>query len=279
MAHGYTRMTLLAPLGQFVIDRIASFGDFCRFAGRTFALVIPSLASPRTWRLLITQCYEVGNRTVPVILVTGMFVGLVMAVSGYMQLRDMGLEERLGAAVAMTVITQLGPVLAGGMVAGRVGGALTAELGTMNVTEQLDALRSMGTDPIRYLVVPRFLACLVLTPLLTWYCDFMAMLGSAVIAIALKGIDSGPYWEHLAAMERWDLFDGTIKSLLFGGAIGLIGCYKGFTCGHGAEGVGRACTQSFVASFIMVLILDFFLTVILNTIYVSIWGFKPFLAG
>ena len=104
--------------------------------------------------------------------------------------------------------------------------------------------------------------------------------GSAVIAIGLKGIDSGPYWDHiLVAMERWDLFDGAIKSLTFGGAIGLIACYKGFTCGHGAEGVGRACTQSFVASFIMVLVLDFFLTVILNAIYVSIWGFKPFLAG
>ncbi len=273
-------MLFVARLGHVIIDRTARLGMFWRFAGRTLASSLAGIASPRTWRLLMPQCYEVGNRSVPVILVTGAFVGLVLAVSGYMQLRDVGLENRLGAIVAMSVISQLGPVLAGGMVAGRVGCALTAELGTMNVTEQIDALRSMGTDPIRYLAMPRFLACLLLTPLLTWLCDLTAMGGSAAIAIGLKGIESGPYWDHiLAAMERWDLFDGFIKSLAFGAVIGMVGCYKGFTCRLGAEGVGRACTESFVASFISILILDFFITVVLNAIYESTWGFKPFLAS
>jgi phospholipid/cholesterol/gamma-HCH transport system permease protein len=273
-------MTFVARLGQYTIDSIAEIGAFWRFAARTIVAVFLSITSLRTWRLVIPQFYEVGNRTVPVILVTGTFVGLVLAVSGYMQLRDVGLEQRLGAAVALSVIPQLGPVLAGGMVAGRVGGALTAELGTMNVTEQIDALRSMGSDPIRYLVVPRFLACLLLTPLLTWYCDGMAMLGSAAVALGLKGIESGPYWEYfMTAVAKWDLFDGTIKSLAFGGVIGLTSCYKGFTCGLGAEGVGRACTESFVVSFIAILILDFFITVTMQSIYVSIWGFKTFLTA
>ncbi len=271
-------MTFATRLGQAITDQVAGIGEFWRFSMRTITWMVTGSTSPRNWRLVIPQFYEVGNRTVPVILVTGTFVGLVLAVSGYMQLKDVGLEQRLGAAVAMSVIAQLGPVLAGGMVAGRVGGALTAELGTMNVTEQLDALRSMGTDPIRYLVVPRFLACMLLTPLLTWYCDLMAILGASVVALGLKGIESGPYWEYmLTAIGSWDLFDGTVKSLVFGATIGLTACYKGFTCGLGAEGVGRACTESFVASFIGVLVLDFFITVLLNTIYVSVWGFKPFL--
>ena len=161
------------------------------------------------------------------------------------------------------------------MVAGRVGGALTAELGTMRVTEQISALRVMGADPIKHLVVPRFLACLLLTPLLGFFCDLFGSLAGWFVAVHLKGIPSGPYWWYIEdAVEGWDVGVGIFKSLIFGGLIGLIACYKGFHCKTGAEGVGRACTEAFVASFILILTTDFFLGTFLSGVYRGIWGFK-----
>jgi phospholipid/cholesterol/gamma-HCH transport system permease protein len=148
----------------------------------------------------------------------------------------------------------------------------------MNVTEQIDALHCMGADPIRYLVVPRFLACLLLTPFLTLYCDVMGALGGWFIAVKVFGLQSEPYWWYTeVALENWDLFTGLAKSLCFGAAIGLISCYKGFTCGHGAEGVGRACTESFVASFIAILLIDFYLILVFRSLYEVIYGVKPLL--
>ena len=184
----------------------------------------------------------------------------------------------MGVLVTLSLVTELGPVLAGVMVAGRVGGALTAELGTMRVTEQISALSVMGIDPVRHLVVPRFLACLLLTPLLTFFCDMFGTLAGWFIAVVLKGIPSSPYWYYIRdSVQTWDLMVGFIKSLAFGGAIGLIACFKGFHCRTGAEGVGRACTESFVISFIVILITDFFLGTLFSGLYNSIYGFKSIL--
>ncbi|MFQ5411746.1 MAG: MlaE family ABC transporter permease, partial [Phycisphaerae bacterium] len=172
----------------------------------------------------------------------------------------------------------LGPVLAGIMLAGRIGGALTAELGTMNVTEQIDALRSMGVNPVRYLVAPRVLACFVLTPMLTLFADFTGSLGGWFVSVVQRGIDSGPYWDYTReAVDNFDLFSGVLKSALFGAALGMISCYKGFYCKPGAEGVGRACTSAFVASFIVILILDYIASVVLQAISEHLWGFRSLL--
>lgn len=138
--------------------------------------LVPGLVQWRTWVRTMPLFYEVGNRTLPVIMITGTFVGLVLAVQSFDQLRAAGFEEHMGVLVTLSLVQELGPVLAGVMVAGRVGGALTAELGTMRVTEQISALSVMGTDPIQQLVVPRFLACLLLTPLLTLFCDLFGSL-------------------------------------------------------------------------------------------------------
>jgi phospholipid/cholesterol/gamma-HCH transport system permease protein len=220
--------------------------------------------------------YEVGNRSLPVILITGMFVGLVLAVQAYDQLESAGFADRMGVLLNLTLVRELGPVLAAVMLAGRVGGALTAELGTMRVTEQIDALRVMGTDPIRYLVVPRVLACLLLAPVLTLFADLMGSLSGTWVAVMLKEIPYEPYrYFTEEAMETWDLFVGFVKSLIFGGIIGLVACYKGFTCEPGAEGVGRACTHAFVASFIAILIVDFFLAAFFLGLYEHLYGFKP----
>jgi len=217
----------------------------------------------------------IGVRSVPVVMITGAFVGMTLAVQVYDQLAGIGLEEHLGVLINISVVKELGPVLAAIMLAGRIGGALTAELGTINVTEQIDAIRSMGTDPIRYLVVPRILACLLLTPFLIIYADLMGIIGGYLISVVHLGISSRAYWSFSAnGVELWDVAIGVIKGLFFGVAIATISCYKGFTCREGAQGVGRACTEAFVASFISILFLDFALAVIFKAIYSTFWPLK-----
>ncbi len=271
-------MPLFTEMGRWERQAISDFGRFWLFVGQALHWMVSGGPTRRNWRLLVPQLYEVGNRSVPVILITGLFVGLVLAVQSYGQLESIGLQERLGVLVNLSVVKELGPVLAGVMLAGRVGGALVAELGTMRVTEQIDALRCMGTDPIRYLVVPRVLACVLLTPVLTVYCDAMGALGGWLIAVPFYGVGSEPYWYFTAeAVVSWDMLTGFIKSVAFGAIIAMIACYKGFHCGAGAEGVGRACTQAFVASFIAILFIDFFLGVLLQGISQAIWGFQPLL--
>jgi phospholipid/cholesterol/gamma-HCH transport system permease protein len=172
----------------------------------------------------------------------------------------------------MSLVRELGPVLAATMLAGRVGSAMAAELGTMRVTEQIDALSSMGANPIHYLVVPRFLGCLVLIPTLTIMADFMGIVGGASYSIYQLGIDSHHYWENSQRfIGVYDLFSGVFKSLFFGATIALISCHRGFNCDPGAEGVGRAATSAFVYSFVIILILDLELGIILDAIYMLIW--------
>jgi phospholipid/cholesterol/gamma-HCH transport system permease protein len=268
-------MGVFATVGGKTIQSCEAFGRFGIFTGRTLRFLAIGLPQLKTWRNVMPAFYEVGNRTLPVILITGLFVGLVLAIQAYDQLAAAGFEEKMGVLVNLTLVKELGPVLAGVMLAGRVGGALTAELGTMNVTEQIDALRVMGADPIRHLVVPRFLACLLLTPCLTVFCDLMGSLAGWFIAVLLKQVPSEPYWHFTAdALEKWDIGVGFIKSLTFGGVIGLISCYKGFHCRAGAAGVGKACTESFVTSFIAILALDFFLATFLQGLYKALYGFK-----
>ncbi len=174
---------LLFRTGLRVNRGIEGFGAFWTFAGQTLVGIFRGILRRRTWQLLMPQLYEVGCRSLPVILITGAFVGMVLAVQAIEQFRAVGMEERMGAVVNLSVVRELGPVLAGIMLAGRIGGALTAELGTMNVTEQIDALRSMGVDPVRYLVVPRVLACSLLTPFLTLYADFTGCVGGWFVSV------------------------------------------------------------------------------------------------
>jgi phospholipid/cholesterol/gamma-HCH transport system permease protein len=202
-------------------------------------------------------------------------VGLVLAIQSYDQLNAAGFADRMGVLLNLTLVQELGPVLAAVMLAGRVGGALTAELGTMNVTEQIDALRVMGSDPIRHLVVPRLLACMVLAPVLTIFADVCGSLSGMWVAIQLKDIPYEPYTYYLKdALQMWDLMVGFVKSVIFGGIIGMVACYKGFNCRAGAEGVGRACTEAFVASFIAILIVDFFIATCMLGLYRYFYGFK-----
>ncbi|MBK8916098.1 MAG: ABC transporter permease [Phycisphaerales bacterium] len=269
---------MLSGVGARAMGVMERFGQFCEFGFAAASHAPSELLTRRGWRRLLPQCFVIGTQSVPVIMLTGMFVGMVLVVQGYDQFVATGFEDRLGGIVNISVVAELGPVLAGVMLAGRVGGALTAELGTMNVTEQLLALRSMGCDPVRYLATPRFLACLLLAPLLTAYANLMGAVGSWAIYVGVYQAPSEPYWAYTREIiERWDIGVGLLKSVFFGGAIGLIACYKGFHCRGGAEGVGQACTQAFVASFIVILALDFFLNISLNGIYNILFGYRVLL--
>jgi phospholipid/cholesterol/gamma-HCH transport system permease protein len=197
---------------------------------------------------------------------------MVLAVQTFNELKSMQMETKLGSVINLSLVKELGPVLAATMLAGRVGSAMAAELGTMRVTEQIDALWALGTNPVRYLVVPRFLACVLLIPLLTLMADFMGVIGGAAICTQLLGVDPYHYWYHSrATVGLLDILIGIFKSVFFGAAIALIGCQRGFNSTAGAEGVGRAATQSFVYSFIAILVLDFTISWCWNVIYFSIY--------
>jgi phospholipid/cholesterol/gamma-HCH transport system permease protein len=222
---------------------------------------------PRSGTILV-NFYQVGVLSLPVVALTGTFIGMVLAVQSYYQFHQLGLENSLGAVINLSLVRELGPVLAATMLAGRVGSAMAAVLGTMRVTEQIDALTTMGADPIHYLVVPRFLACILLIPALTLMADFMGIVGGYFYCVIIFGVDHAPYLTNSSeAVGGFDLFSGVFKSFFFGGVIAIVSCYQGFHCEPGAEGVGKAATTSFVYSFVLILAIDLFLNIGLDGIY------------
>ncbi len=266
---------MVERVGRRATSQLEAFGRFCTFVAHTFKWLFAGGLRWKNLRLLFPQMYEVGVKSVPVVAVVGAFIGMVMAIESHTTFKALGQEARLGSVINLSVVKQIGPVLAAVMLAGRVGGRLTAELGTMNVTEQIDALRVMGADPIRYLVVPRFLACIMLTPILTIYSDFLGVLGGWLVSVYFLGVPEELYWRYSAGgVDTWQIMEGVFKSIYFGGAIGLISCYKGFTCSAGASGVGKACTESFVASFLTIIVLNFFFAHLLKAMYLAKYGFR-----
>jgi phospholipid/cholesterol/gamma-HCH transport system permease protein len=256
-------------LGEQAFDIIADIGDVAIFAVLTLAWMFRRRTR---WPVLIPNFYTIGVSSVPVVAITGTFIGMVLAVQAHSQFAMMGLESRLGSVINISLVKELGPVLAATMLAGRVGSSMSAELGTMRVTEQIDALSALGTNPIHYLVVPRFLACFLLIPLLTLMADFMGVIGGAVVSTQLLMVDSFAYWQHSREyVGGADLFAGVFKSFFFGAAIALISCHRGFNSRAGAEGVGRAATEAFVYSFIAILFLDFTIGIAWNNIYNAIY--------
>jgi len=259
----------ISDLGDVIIGWVAALGEITLFIGSVFRWTFTRLPQRET---IIPNFYQIGVLSLPVIALTGTFIGMVLAVQSYTTLRSIHFETRLGGVINQSLVRELGPVLAATMLAGRVGGSMAAELGTMRVTEQIDALASMGSNPIHYLVVPRFLGCLVLIPTLTIMADFMGVVGGWFYSVMLLGIDAHHYWEKSQEMVgNFDVFSGIFKSLSFGAALSLISCYRGFHCAPGAEGVGRAATSAFVLSFVMILALDLGLGIFLDALYLVLW--------
>jgi len=252
----------LRGIGKYCSDRLAYLGNFALFCYQTFAWLC--------WRLprreqITHSFYTIGVLSLPVVMLTGVFIGMVLAVQMYTQFKQIDMETVLGGIISLSLVRELGPVLAATMLAGRVGSAIAAELGTMRVTEQIDALTCMGTNPIHYLVVPRFLACLILIPGLTLIADVTGIFGAAFYCIYVLDINAHHYWEHATDFVHWfDILAGMSKSVFFGGIIALISCHQGFHCKEGAEGVGNAATQAFVYSFVAILLVNLLLGIMID---------------
>lgn len=269
-----TTIDRMANLGQYLTGRLADFGDFSRFCGAFGYWTVRRPSGYGRLHLLMPQLFVIGVRSIPVVMLVGAFVGAVIGLETFGQFQAIGQETRLGGVIALSVVKQIGPVLAAVMIAGRVGGSVSAEVGTMRVTEQLDAIRVMGTDPIQYLVVPRVLACVIMLPILTIFSDMLGVAGGFLVVSVGYGVDATDYWEFSAQLvASWDMLTGIFKSVFFGLFIGLIACYKGFNCESGAAGVGKAATEAFVLGFIAIIISNFFLAQFLNQMDLILNGY------
>ena len=263
----------LAFAGRRLTEALAAFGQFTLFCAATWRWL---LSAPKQWarmNVMMPQFYQIGTQSIPVVMLVGGFIGMVLAIETYAQFAELGMQNRLGGIIDISVVKQIGPVLAAVMLAGRVGGSVSAELGTMRVTEQLDAMRVMGADPIAHLVVPRVVACVLMIPVLTVFSDLTGVYGGYLITVRGFGVPNDAYWEFSRFfVTNYDIFTGLAKSVVFGLIIGLVSCYKGFHCAPGAAGVGRAATDSFVTSFIGIIVSNFFLAKFLNDMYTVIYG-------
>jgi phospholipid/cholesterol/gamma-HCH transport system permease protein len=247
-------MTLPRPIERFFTE----IGRFFEMVGRIFAW---TPRPPYDWRELLRQMVKVGVDSVPVVLLTAMFTGMVMALQTFTVLRRFNAESYVGSLVALSMVRELSSVLSGLIVAGRAGSAMGAELGTMRVTEQIDALEVMATDPVHYLVVPRVWAATIMLPLLVVLANGIGIFGGYLVSVVLMGANPVSYIDNtFQFMDLNDLVSGLIKAAVFGFLIAAIGCMQGFYTTGGAEGVGRSTTKAVVVASIAILISDFFLT-------------------
>lgn len=249
-------------LFTFIGSRIMGFLDE---SGKIIILFAKTLVfclkPPFEIRSLFKQIEEFGVRSIPVVLITGTFTGMVLALQSHTGFKRFSAEAYVGTVVALSMTRELGPVLTGLMVSGRVGSAMAAELGTMQVTEQIDALYTLATNPIKYLIVPRFLASLIVMPILTVFADVVGIIGGYLISVELLGSNSTIYikrtYDYLGLD---DIYIGLFKAAVFGMIIAIIGCYQGFNTQGGAEGVGKATTRAVVFSSLLILIANYFIT-------------------
>ncbi len=250
-------------IGTAVLDVLQETGDMFLFLGRTLYW---TFTPPLKVNRVVRQIGFMGARSTALIVLTGAFTGMILGLQIYYTLQKFGAEAYLGPAIALSVIRELGPVLSALMIIGRAGSALSAEIGIMRITEQVDALESMSLSPFRYLMVPNMLAALVSFPLLGAIFNVVAIYGGYLIGVKLLGLSAGTYFSGIKDFVGYkDIRDGMIKSLCFGVIMIWVSCYKGYNTGHGAEGVSRATTTSVVMASTLVLVWDYFLnSVMLN---------------
>ena len=251
-------MNILTGIGRIAEGVFMHTGLYAMTLGQSVRRM-----TSRPWhlRILLQQAEEVGVQSLPVVMLTALFTGMVLALQSYIVFHRFAAESLTGLVVSMSVVRELGPVLVGLMVAGRVGAAFAAELGTMRVTEQIDALWTLSTDPVRYLIMPRLIAVTLMMPLLVVIADFIGIYGGYAISVYMLDQNPSVYIENTTQyMELDDFYSGLVKATAFGLLIGVIGCTEGFNCEGGAAGVGRATTRAVVISCMSILIWDYFLT-------------------
>jgi len=231
-------------------------------------VLLSALKKPPSWTLIREQLFHIGVLSLSVVAITGFTTGFVLAAQSFYQLGEKGLSGVTGVLVAKSMITELGPILTAFMVTGRVGSSMCAELGTMKVTEQIDALKSMAVNPNSYLIAPRFIAGIVMIPPLTLFSTMMGIFGGYLIAVNLFNLPASSYFAPMQIhITLFDVATGFIKSFVFGLLMVTVCCYRGMKTSGGAAGVGRATTQSVVTSYILILLSDFFLTMGLNLLH------------
>jgi phospholipid/cholesterol/gamma-HCH transport system permease protein len=251
---------------------LVAVGDYVRLI---FDVTRVSLRRPPAFSLVIKQLYDIGVASFPVVAITGFSTGMVLAAQSFYQLADKGLSSVTGLMVAKAMMTELGPVLTAFMITGRVGAAMCAELGTMRVTEQIDALQTMAVPPNRYLIAPRFIAGFFMTPLLTIFSIVMGIFGGYLISVFFFGMAPSSYFDPMPDhITPFDLLTGVVKSFVFGFLIMTISCYKGVNTTGGAAGVGRSTTNSVVIAYCCILLSNFFLTMGLNILHDKLSWFR-----
>ena len=251
---------LLRPvesLGRVTLDTVQSLGRFGLFLAQAVAW---TFIPPFKFRQLLERVHFIGFRSLSVIILTGAFTGMVLGLQVFLTLSRFGSEAFLGPAVALSLIRELGPVLSALMVTGRAGSALTAEIGIMRITEQIDALTVMALNPMRYLIVPVVVAGVITFPLMTALFDVVGIFGGYLVGVKLLGLSEGTYFGEMRTfVDMADIMTGFWKSLSFGVIVTWVCTYKGYYTGHGAEGVSRATTQAVVLSSVLILVWDYFL--------------------
>ncbi len=256
---------VIEKVGSIVLNTTEAWGRANIFLWRGWVSVFKP---PFRFYLFIFQMFQIGVSSTIVICLIGIFTGAVLAVQMEYTLAKFGATAFAGPAVALALIRELGPVLTALMVIGRAGSAITAEIGIMRITEQVDALKSMAVDPMKYLMAPRFLAGLLAVPLLACLFIVVGIGGGYVVGVGLLGLSSGTFMSQIYySVDMLDIYSGLIKAVVFGFIFGWVACYKGYTCGFGAIGVNRATTQSVVTASVAVLVSDYFLTSILTRVF------------
>lgn len=254
-------VTPIRRLGRIPLSLVGNLGRMGSFLGQAMAC---TFAPPLKFFRVLEEIRFIGFGSVLVIVLTGAFTGMVLGFQGYYTLSRVGSTAFLGPMVALSLLRELGPVLAALMVTGRAGSAITAKLGIMRITEQIDELEILGLNPYRYLVVPTLLAALISLPLLTAIFNVVGIFGGYLIGGKLLGVNAGTYFGAMKDyVEAKDVLAGVYKSIAFGGIIAWVCCYKGYHTGFGAEGVSKATTQAVVLSSVLILVCDYVLTSIL----------------
>ncbi len=248
----------LRQIIPFFWETLEGLGAWCRFVWASMAW---GIRPPFRWKLLFQQFEFIGISSVPIIALTSLFTGMVFSLQAGRTYALFNMQTLVGATVGMSLTREIGPVFAALMVTARACSAMAAEIGSMRVTEQIDALETMSVDPIQYLVVPRLVASMIMVPFLTVIFDFVGCIGSYIVGVFLLHIPSGPFLSKLYwYVDADDVFGGLVKAAFFGFFIASISCFQGFFCKGGAAGVGRATTRAVVLSSVTVLVMDYFLT-------------------
>jgi len=246
-------------LGRTTLESVSGVGTFGILFGQALALV---MRRPFRVQLFFKQMEFIGNKSLGVVILTGMFTGMVLTFQTYRSLRDFGSESIVGGLVAVAMVRELGPVLSALMVNARAGSAIAAELGTMRVTEQIDALFALAVNPVQYLVTPRVLAGFIMVPMLTAVSDMTGIVGGYLVGVILLGVDPGIYFAKVIDfVSLSDIVQGTVKAATFGTILAQVAAYKGYYTSGGAEGVGRATTEAVVVSAVLILFSDYLITV------------------